>query len=148
MTKTLTLRASDIPGISHLRKFGVGFDSMLDDMTRLHSNYQETSYPPYNIIQLAPNTFSIELAVAGFGDDDLAVSIENNQLTVVGTQTLTETVDYLHHGISSRGFTRTFPLAEHIVVTGASTKNGMLTIGLEREVPEEKKPRQIEINKK
>lgn len=143
MTTQLTLRSLDIPSI---HKFGIGFDSVFDDLLR-HTN-QAVNYPPYNIVKHSEDKFDIELAVAGFKDGDIDVQVERNQLIVTGEQAvdLDHQVEYLHRGISSRNFTRIWTLADHVEVKGADVANGILTIQLERIVPEEQKPKKIAIN--
>lgn len=148
MTRTLSLRSLDIPSI---HKFGIGFDTMIDELMRTHDLQSTNTYPPYNVIKHDENNFSIELAVAGFKEGDIVVVLEKNQLSVKGNKvkpiseggTLTE---YLVHGISSRAFERNFTLAEYVTVAGAVTEAGILTINLERVVPDESKPRKIAIN--
>lgn len=141
---TLTLRAYDFPAIN---KLGVGFDTMLEDLIRLTSA-QQTNYPPYNLIKTADNQFSIEIAVAGFKEGEIEVSMEKNMLTIKGSKKdgIPENFEYLHRGISLRNFERTFPLAEHIEVHGALVRDGMLVIDLVRVVPEEHKPKTIAIS--
>lgn len=143
MTNQLTLRSLDIPSI---HKFAVGFDSMFDELLR--TTAQTTNYPPYNIVKHSEDKFAIELAVAGFRDGDIDVQVERNQLTVTGEQAvnLDQPVEYLHRGISSRSFTRTWTLADHVEVSGAEVANGILTINLERVIPEDQKPKKIAIN--
>jgi molecular chaperone IbpA len=142
---TLTLRSIDIPSI---HKFGIGFDSMLDELMRVSSAQTTSNYPPHNVIKTGDNTVTIEMAVAGFDDGEVSISIENNVLTIQGSQMNSEPVnyEYLHRGLSSRNFEQNFRLAEHVEVKDATIKNGILTVLLEREVPEEKKPRNIAIN--
>lgn len=143
MTNQLTLRSLDIPNI---HKFAVGFDSVFDELLR--TTAQTTNYPPYNIVKHSEDKFAIELAVAGFKNGDIDVQVERNQLTVTGEQSvnLDQQVEYLHHGISSRSFTRTWTLADHVVISGAEVANGILTINLERIIPEDQKPKKIAIN--
>ena len=147
MTNTLTLRSFDIPSI---HKFAVGFDSMFDELMRVSSQQSQQNYPPYNVVKHDDNTFVIELAVAGFREGDVTVTVEKNQLTITGEQIesldeLEKPVEYLYRGISSRNFTRSFTLADHVEVTGAEVNNGILAIKLERKVPEELKPKTIAI---
>ena len=144
MTKTLSLRSLDIPSI---HKFGIGFDSLFDDLTRMTSQ-QSLNYPPYNIVKQTDDTFYIEVAVAGFSEGEVNVHLDNRVLTIKGQAQRTEDVatEYLHRGISSRDFVREFTLAEHVEVINASQKDGILTIYLERVIPEEKKPKAIAIN--
>ena len=132
-TKTLTLRAIDIPSI---HKFGIGFDSMLDELMRLTAGQTNTNYPPHNVIKTGEETVTIEIAVAGFGEDELDVKLDNNALIVSGSRVREEVInyEYLHRGLSSRDFTQTFPLAEHVEVIHAEVKNGILSIFLERKV--------------
>ena len=141
MTKTLTLRSLDIPSI---HKFGIGFDNMFDDLMRLNSQ-QTLNYPPYNIIKNTEDSFSIEIAVAGFSEGEIAVDLDNRVLTITGKKDDGVDVEYLHKGISDRNFIREFTLAEHVEIVDAIQKNGMLTINLERIVPEEMKPKSIAI---
>lgn len=142
--RTLTLRAIDIPTV---HKFGIGFDSMLDELMRV-SSQSSSNYPPHNVIKTGDNTVLIEMAVAGFEEGEISLTLENNMLTISGSQIKSDPVnyEYLHRGLSSRDFEQNFRLAEHVEVKDATIKNGILTVLLEREVPEEKKPRSIAIN--
>ena len=144
MTNTLTLRSFDIPSI---HKFAVGFDNVFDEILRLSHQQKDTNYPPYNIIKHNDNKFVIELAVAGFHEGDISVTVEKNNLTIEGEQAINidNPVEYLHRGISARNFTRTYTLADHVEVTGAVVSNGILSITLERKVPEELQPKKIAI---
>jgi molecular chaperone IbpA len=106
------------------------------------------AYPPYNVAQIGDDDYRIDLAVAGFSEDDLEIESHQNVLTVKGKKTPPETAEdtqYLHKGIAERGFERRFQLADHVIVTGAELKNGLLTLLLHRELPEALKPRKIEI---
>lgn len=147
MTKnTLTLRSFDIPSI---HKFGIGFDTMFDELNRLHSLQSNTNYPPYNVVQINEDEYMISLAVAGFGLDNLSVTKDKNFLIIEGKNTikdedLTET-NYLHRGISARDFRREFKLADHVEIVNAHLELGILNIHLKREIPEEQKPRAIAI---
>ena len=142
--KTLTLRALDIPTI---HKFGIGFESVLDELMRMNAGQTTTNYPPYNIIKRSENDFDIELALAGFAEGEIDIKIENRVLTITGTKHLSfdADIEYLHHGISNRNFVREFTLAEHVEVKDASNANGILTLHLERKLPEEMKPKSIAI---
>jgi len=142
---TLTLRSLDIPSI---HKFGIGFDSMLDELMRVGSGQTTSNYPPHNVIKTGEETVMIEMAVAGFDEGEIDISVEGNMLTISGQQLRTDPInyEYLHRGLSSRDFVQNFRLAEHVEVKDATIKNGVLTVILEREVPEEKKPRTIAIN--
>ena len=144
MTNTLTLRSFDIPSI---HKFAVGFDGVFDEILRLSNQQKDTNYPPYNIVKHSDNKFVIELAVAGFKDGDITVTVDKNLLTIEGAQALelNSNVEYLHRGISARNFTRTFTLADHVEVVDAVVTNGIMGITLERKVPEELQPKKIAI---
>ncbi len=126
----------------------IGYDRLLrlaDAATRFDS--AATSYPPYNIEATGENAYRLTMAVAGFGRDDIDVTVKENELLVAGKSKKDEeeTVAYLHRGIARRAFERRFQLADHIKDSGASLDNGLLHVDLTREVPEEKKPRKIEI---
>ena len=126
----------------------IGFDrmaSLIDNAAKMTGN---TSYPPYNIAQLSDDDYRIELAVAGFGDAELAIETHENVLTVTGTKSANDDQEgeYLHRGIAERGFERRFQLADHVIVTSASLVNGLLKVDLHRELPDAMKPRQIAIS--
>ncbi len=126
----------------------VGFDrlaSLIDTASRLDG---AQGYPPYNIEQSVAdeNAYAIELAVAGFAEADLDLEVKEGQLLVVGKKEGAEdSRKFLHRGIAERGFIRRFQLADHVVVTGAELRNGLLRIELKRELPEAMKPRKISI---
>jgi molecular chaperone IbpA len=123
----------------------VGFDSMFDrffgDVDRSES---ATGYPPYNIRKDEENIYTIEMAVAGFSKEDLEAELKEGILTVRSKQDQDDG-EYLHRGIAKRAFSRSFTLSDDVVIKGADLINGMLTISLERIIPEEKKSRMIEI---
>lgn len=142
----VSLRSIDIPS---LHKFAVGFDNMFDELMRVTSASQNgTNYPPYNVVKHTEDKFSIELAVAGFEEGDIDIIVEKNQLSVKGEKAvdLNQNVEYLYRGISARNFYRTWTLADHVEVIGANVTNGILIINLERQVPEEQKPKKIAIS--
>jgi molecular chaperone IbpA len=122
----------------------VGFDRLLD----LLESSGDQGYPPYNIERSDENNYRVTLAVAGFAEKDLSVDVKDRVLTVSGKreETTKGRTDYLHQGIAGRAFERSFQLAEHVEVKGARLENGLLHVDLERIVPEEKKPRRIQIN--
>jgi molecular chaperone IbpA len=110
-------------------------------------NVAQDGYPPYNIIQESEDRFVIELAVAGIDEDAIDVTEHQGVLTVEAkNKTESDETNYLHKGISTRRFKRTFTLAEHVYVQSAGVKNGILSIVLERDIPEEMKPRSIPVN--
>ena len=120
---------------------------MFDELLRVTAQQGATNYPPYNVVKHSDDKFSIELAVAGFKDGDIDITVEKNQLTIKGEKAieLNEGAEYLHRGISARSFLRTWTLADHVEVNGAGVQDGILTINLERIVPEEQKPKKIAI---
>lgn len=132
--------------LTPLFRHSIGFDHLediFDSMVRLNS-YSE-NYPPYNIKSNGKNQYSIELAVAGFDEKDLSIDLDNGQLTVVGNKDNTNG-NFMHQGIATRSFKRTFQLAEYVEVIGAGLINGLLTIALEKKLPEELRPKKIEIS--
>lgn len=129
----------------------VGFDRLFNELDRQFSNSVGTSYPPYNISRVGENDYEITLAVAGFSTENIEVEQNQNLLKVKGSSEEKEEDsgrEYLHRGIASRSFERSFTLANHVNVTDAAVKDGMLTISLTREVPEELQPRKIAITTK
>jgi molecular chaperone IbpA len=125
----------------------VGFDRManlIETGARLDTG---PGWPPYNIEQTGEDAYQIELAVAGFGPDDLSIELKEGLLTVTGKKASADDArTFLHRGIAERGFERRYQLADHVRVTGANLEHGMLTLSLVREVPEALKPRKISIN--
>jgi molecular chaperone IbpA len=125
----------------------IGFDRIFDDMERRYANQVPTNYPPYNIARVGENLYDITIAVTGFEKDEITVQVEAEKLNVRGERKTTEETEpeYLHRGLALRDFERSFTLAEHMKVKKAEIKNGILLIQIEREVPEEMKPRVIDI---
>ncbi len=123
----------------------VGFDrlaALLDSA----STEAATGYPPYNIERTGENDYRIEIAVAGFKSEDLAIEVKENLLTVQGRKVANdEAKRYLHRGLAERNFERKFQLADYVVVADASLADGLLSITLKRELPEALKPRQVKI---
>ena len=150
MTNLSTLRnALQAFDYNHMTPYAVGFDRTFDRLFDYVTHQAEsTGFPPYNIQKTEDYKFEIEMAVAGFGKSDIEVEVAEGVLTVksVKDKDTGSTDEYtLYKGISQRNFTRKFTLADDIVVNGAELKDGMLTISLERIVPEEKKPQLITI---
>lgn len=149
MTNQLTLRSLDIPTSIH--KFGIGFDNIFDELMRVNAQQSNVNYPPYNVVKYSEDSFAIELAVAGFREGDIKITVEKNILAITGEQALKVYRDdelepeYVHRGISARDFARSFTLAEHVEVIGAKVEDGILKIELERQVPESQKPKVVEI---
>jgi len=133
--------------LSPLYRSTVGFDSlasMLDEVASFDN--QADTYPPYNIERLSENEYRITMAVAGFGKQDVQIDVKENTLSIRGEKkVLDKEPTFLHRGIASRAFERRFQLADHVVVRSADVKDGLLSVDLEREIPERLKPRTIEI---
>ena len=130
---------------SPLYRSAIGFDRLANLIESAASN-GNAGYPPFNIEQLGDNDYRISMAVAGFTQEELELSFQENLLTVKGNKQADTERHYLYQGIAERGFERRFQLADYVRVKGADLKNGLLHIDLAREVPEAMKPRKIEIN--
>jgi len=140
--------------LDKFNKFFVGADKFADRLTET-ANYLANSsmatYPPFNLKKTDDNVYVIEMAVAGFGKQDLEMTLEDNKLIVKGSTTVDTLVEdginqsFLHKGISDRPFTRSFTLADNVVVNNAALVNGLLKIWLEHIIPEDKKPKKIDI---
>jgi molecular chaperone IbpA len=132
--------------LTPLLRSTVGFDQFDRLFNAVQRGAETTNYPPYNIEKLDEDNYRVTMAVAGFGEDELDITVAENSLVVKATPKADDAdVRYLHRGIARRAFERRFELAANIVVAGASLKHGLLTIELRREVPEHLKPRKIEI---
>jgi molecular chaperone IbpA len=119
---------------------------MFNQLNKEFANSKSQGYPPYNVVEIDEDEYMISLAVAGFGMDNLDITLEKNVLTIEGTTPPGgEDVNYLHKGIGGRNFRREFTLAEHIEVEQAGLELGMLNIHLVRNVPEAQKPKKISI---
>lgn len=143
--RTLTLRSLDVPSV---HKFGIGFDGMFNELLRISEQQHNTNYPPYNIVKQTDDKFYIEIATAGFTEGEIKICIENRVLTVTGEKSYDEgtpEIEYLHRGISGRSFDRSFRLGEHVEVLDAQMRDGILTVFLERQVPETLQPKTIDI---
>ena len=133
------------------KPFSVGFDNLFDDFDRIYKFNSDSinHYPPYNIRKINDTDYVIELAIAGFGKKDIEVKSQENTLTIKSKdkkeEVLDKDEDILHRGISQRSFKRSFTVAEDVVVKGADLKDGLLSVKLERIIPDEKKPKIIDI---
>jgi len=126
-----------------LPKFAIGFDRMFEELARTQEKLNNSNYPPYNIVRLAETEYVIEVAVAGFEEDELTVEVIDGELVIKG-ETKSDTVDpragnYLHQGIAARNFTRTFALPDDAEVKGAAVRNGILTVNVEVFIPQSTK---------
>jgi molecular chaperone IbpA len=146
MTKSLGL-------FDNFDRFFIGFDDQLARMTKVHEELAKNipNYPPYNIIKNSENSYTIEIAVAGFGQQDIDVEFEDGKLIVRGKlQTAEDPREdaFMYKGIANRAFTRSFALNDEIEVKDAEVFNGMLKIALERLIPEHKQPKKIPVKAK
>jgi molecular chaperone IbpA len=134
--------------LSPLYRSFIGFDHLASLMDAAARTDKQPSFPPYNIEALDKDKYRITMAVAGFSEDELSLQSENNTLVVSGTKAGKDQNDerkFIHQGIAERNFERKFQLGDHVKVLGADLANGLLSIDLEREIPEALKPRKIEI---
>lgn len=128
----------------------IGFGRIFDMLDEANAFSMPPAYPPYNVVEVDQDHYVIELALAGFTAEDLEITQDRNKLKVVGSkaaESVESTVRYLHRGISQRSFTREFVLADYVVVDDAEFVDGIVKISLHRELPEEMKPRQIEVKR-
>lgn len=125
----------------------VGFDRIFDNFESRFANQISNNYPPYNVIRHNENSYGIVVAVAGFDKNEITVEVDQDQLVIRGEKASQEesSFDYLHRGLALRNFERRFTIAEHVEVLKAEIKNGLLTIELERKIPEALLPRKIEV---
>ena len=131
--------------LTPLFRTSIGFDRMAQLLDQANRIDQTPSYPPYNIESIEENKYRITLALAGFSEQDLEITSEQNTLTVKGKKDSEVEGKFIHRGIANRSFERRFQLADHVNVKGANMNNGLLHIELEREIPEAMKPRTIAI---
>lgn len=126
------------------RPFGIGFEQLFQEFDSIQKENSNV-YPPHNVVKLTDDSYVIELAVAGFSNDELNIETVESSLVITGEKTEKDEREYSYKGISARKFTRRFTLAEYVNVSDASLQNGILSISLKRIIPEEKKPRIIKI---
>ncbi|MEK1947616.1 MAG: Hsp20 family protein [Ensifer adhaerens] len=128
-----------------LFRSSIGFDRIFNLLEDAQRGRSISDWPPYDIVKTGEDSYRISIAVAGFAQDDLDLTFQSNLLTVTGKRQEPSTDGYLHRGIAARPFEHRFELADHVKVTGADLKNGLLSIDLVREIPEALKPRKISI---
>lgn len=129
-----------------LFRTAIGFDRLARLMDSVQAGAEASAYPPYNIEKLGEDSYRITMAVAGFSQDDLDLTVQDNTLVVTGrTANEAQKTEVLYRGIAGRAFERRFVLADHIMVEGAEMQNGLLHINLKRVVPESLKPRRVAI---
>lgn len=129
------------------RSLFVGFDGLFEDLERIHNSARTgtDNYPPHNIVRVDEENFIIELAVAGFAEGDLSIEVKDGILNISGATGDDSERDYAYKGISSRKFEKSFRLSEFVVIDGADLKDGILVVNARVEIPEEQRPRKIEI---
>jgi molecular chaperone IbpA len=135
-----------LDNFNQITPYAVGFDRIFDNLSRyVDNNVTSTGFPPYNIRKEGDYNYVIEMALAGFGKKDIEVEVAEGTLSVRSVKENSEDDSTVYRGISYRKFDRKFTLADDIVVNGAKLENGMLSLELERVVPEEKKPRLVTV---
>ena len=134
-------------GFDNFNRTAIGFERLFDDMLRVNSVQVQQSYPPYNIIRNSDTDYQIEIAVSGFSEDDIDITLKDNQLVITGEIKTESPSEYIFRGIASRKFIRTFNLADNMEVKTAKMQNGLLVVDLEFHIPEEQKPKKIAIAK-
>ena len=138
------IQTIDLPTFA---RHAIGFDRVFNELNRTFANSKSTeNYPPYNIARLDDTHYVIEVAVAGFAEDEIDVEIKESTLIIKGEKPKKDKeIEYVHKGISARNFERSFTLADNVEVRAATVQNGILAIALEHVVPEEQKPKKIAI---
>jgi len=126
------------------RNLTVGFDDIFDQLSTL-SSYDTSNYPPYNIKKVDKEKYQLEMALAGFTKTDVIVEVKENTLTISGKVSDKDTDTFVHRGIAQRSFKRQWTLAEHLEVTNAVLKDGVLKVDMKLNLPEEKKPKTITV---
>lgn len=129
------------------RRSTIGFDRLFDLLENDNTGMAGENYPPFDLVKVDDNHYRIDLAVVGFQADEVDITAQQNQLVVTGKKRDDNGSEYIHRGIATRSFERRFGLADHIQVTGADMKDGLLSVELVREVPDAMKPRKIAIGR-
>lgn len=142
-----SLTRFDTNSLAQLNRALVGFDRIFDDMERRITSQSTGNYPPFNISKVAENFYQIDIAVTGFMKEEVAVTVESDELVIRGERSREDDADveYLHRGLALRDFERRFTLAEHMKIRSAVIQNGILSVRIEREIPESAKPKVIDI---
>lgn len=126
----------------------VGFEDIFDTFEKRFSHQLANNYPPFNILKRSDDNYEVQIAVAGFGRDEITITMENNQLQIIGLKSEDPDAvcaEYLHKGLAARNFERNFTLGQYLEVENAEIKDGLLVISLVRNIPEAMKPRTIKI---
>ena len=139
------IQTIDLPTFA---RHAIGFDRVFNELNRTFANSRTSdNYPPYNIARLDDTHYVIEVAVAGFAENEIDVEVKESTLIIKGEKPKKDKeIDYVHKGISARNFERSFTLADNVEVRAATVQNGVLAIALEHVVPEEQKPKKIAIS--
>ena len=138
----------DTTTLNALNRALVGFDNIFADLEERNANQLNSNYPPYNLVKRDKDQYEVQVAVTGFDPGEITVEVDQNRLIVKGEVKRNddqEELNYIHRGLAQRNFTRVLPLAEHIEVGDATIKNGVLSVTLNRVVPESLKPRVLKI---
>ena len=128
--------------IANLPRFAIGFDRIFEELARTQEKLNTSNYPPYNIVRLAETEYAIEVAVAGFEEDELDVEVVDGELIIKGEakpKAVENVGNYLHQGIAARNFVRSFALPDNSEIAGATVKNGILTVNVLVHIPESSK---------
>ena len=144
---TRTMFPSLVNFFPDMKSWSVGFDKEWDILEDLQDSFSRglPAYPPYNIKKISKNEYEIEMAVAGFSKNDIEIVQQEQTLTIEGKKDKEDTSNYVHRGIAARDFKHTFALADYVEVESAKFTDGILSVKIKREVPEEKKPRTITV---
>lgn len=138
----------DTNALANLNRALVGFDQVFNDFEHRFANQMQNNYPPHNVIKRDEDHYEIQIAVAGFAKEEINVTVHDNELIIQGVKepiAEVDTTEYIHRGLAFRDFERYFRLEGYLEVESAEIKDGLLVIKIKRNVPEEKKPKQIEI---
>lgn len=126
--------------------FFLGFERLNHVVNSFHKTYNEQNkYPVYNVIRRDEDNYVVQVAVTGFSKDDIEITVNDQDLVIKGNAEKDDSTEFIHKGIATRAFTRTFALGEYMEVTGAKVENGLLSVTVERIIPEDKKPKTIKI---
>ena len=146
MTESVHFTTQDL---APLYRNSIGVDKLFDTLFSRNQSFNNAgNYPPYNIIAVTNDEYILELAIAGFTDNELNIKMHDSELIIRGEKQEEVDVHYIHNGIANRKFQRVFSLADYVEVIDAEINNGILVINLKRNVPDQMKPREIKIGKK
>lgn len=141
----IAARLAKFPLTNLLRPRSVGLEQMFDSLIDFADQSHDKNYPPYNLIKINDNLYQIEIAVAGLSKEDIEIEQKDGLLKIYKESQQNDNLDYIHRGISMRNFVHTFRITPDVKVMHAKMKDGLLSILLERDIPEEKKSKKIEI---